>query len=63
VYRKLAKTIINNKKKYVPSPLEPEQLKEWAERWSDSLLEQKDEISSSCRLNYLTQEAEISSGN
>lgn len=63
VYRKLAKTIISNKKKYVPSPLEPEQLKEWAERWSDSLLGQKDEISSSYRLNYLAQEAEISSGN
>lgn len=63
VYRKLAKTIIKNRKKYVPSPLEPEQLKEWAERWSDSLLGQKDEISPGCRLNYLAQEAEISSGN
>ncbi|HEY3362897.1 MAG TPA: nitrogenase iron protein [Methanosarcina sp.] len=63
VYRKLAKTIINNKKKYVPSPLEPEQLKEWAERWSDNLLGQKDETSSRCRLDYLAQEAEISSGN
>jgi nitrogenase iron protein NifH len=62
VYRKLAKAIINNKKKYVPSPLEPEQLKDWAEKWSDSLLGQRDEIAPSCRLDYVPQEAEIYSG-
>jgi nitrogenase iron protein NifH len=62
VYRKLAKTIINNKKKYVPLPLEPEDLKGWAEKWSDSLLGQRDDISPSCRHDYVPQEVEVYSG-
>lgn len=62
IYRKLAKTIITNKKKYVPDPLEPEQLKQWAERWSDSLLEQRDDIPSSYRLESVTQEADVAGG-
>lgn len=41
VYRKLAKDIYNNKDEYVPSPLESDELKDWAESWSDKLLELK----------------------
>lgn len=41
VYRKLAKDIYNNKNEYVPSPLESDELKDWAESWSDKLLELK----------------------
>jgi len=43
VYRKLAKAIITNEKKYVPAPLDAEGLKGWAESWSDRLLEKKDD--------------------
>lgn len=39
VYRRLAKAIYENEQKYVPSPLDAEGLKEWAESWSDRLLE------------------------
>lgn len=39
IYRKLAKKIINNEQKYVPSPLDGDGLKNWAEKWSDRLLE------------------------
>ncbi len=42
IYRNLAKKIINNGHKYVPSPLDVDALKEWAESWSDSLLEQRE---------------------
>ena len=42
VYRKLAKVIVKNNKKYVPVPLEADGLKQWAEGWSDKLLEQRD---------------------
>ena len=42
VYRKLAKAIVKNNKKYVPSPLESDGLKKWAESWSDRLLEKRD---------------------
>ncbi|HEY0196573.1 MAG TPA: nitrogenase iron protein, partial [Methanobacterium sp.] len=42
VYRKLAKHIIKNDNEYVPSPLEGDELKIWAESWSDKLLEQKE---------------------
>lgn len=41
VYRNLAKKIINNEKKYVPSPLDVDGLKNWAESWSDRLLDEK----------------------
>jgi nitrogenase iron protein NifH len=54
IYRKLAKTIINNKKKYVPSPLEPEDLKAWAEGWSDKLLGHREEASANCNLECVT---------
>ena len=43
VYRHLAKEIYNNEKKYVPAPLDSEELKVWAESWSDRLLEKKEE--------------------
>ncbi len=39
VYRNLAKFIYGNTDSYVPSPLEPDELKDWAESWSDRLLE------------------------
>ncbi len=48
VYRSLARHIVNNEDKYVPSPLESDELKAWAESWSDSILkEQKEENSES----------------
>lgn len=40
IYRRLAKKIINNELKYVPSPLDVDGLKNWAESWSDRLIEQ-----------------------
>ena len=58
---KTGKTIIKQEKVRAFT-LEPEQLKEWAERWSDSFLGQKDEISPGCRLNYLAQEARSPAG-
>lgn len=42
VYRSLAKKIINNGHKYVPSPLDVGGLKNWAESWADRLLEQRE---------------------
>jgi nitrogenase iron protein NifH len=41
-YRDLAKKVLSNRSRYVPSPLDVDQLKEWAESWSDRLLEQRD---------------------
>ena len=45
VYRQLAKAIYENEKKYVPSPLDAEELKGWAESWSDRLLDKDDKDS------------------
>jgi nitrogenase iron protein NifH len=42
VYRSLAKKVLENQERYVPSPLEFDQLKTWAESWSDQLLDQRD---------------------
>jgi nitrogenase iron protein NifH len=42
VYRNLAKKVLDNQQRYVPSPLEFDQLKAWAESWSDLLLDQRD---------------------
>jgi nitrogenase iron protein NifH len=42
VYRRLARGILNNEKKYVPAPLESEELKIWAESWSDTLLRERE---------------------
>lgn len=42
VYRRLANAIYTNEQKYVPAPLESDDLKAWAESWSDRLLEKKD---------------------
>ncbi len=42
VYRTLAERIVNNTNKYVPSPLDMDGLKDWAETWSDRLLELKE---------------------
>jgi nitrogenase iron protein NifH len=39
IYRRLATKIISNSQKYVPSPLDVDVLKAWAESWSDQLLE------------------------
>jgi len=41
-YRDLAKKVLSNRSRYVPSPLDVDQLKEWAESLSDRLLEQRD---------------------
>ncbi|MDD4300044.1 MAG: nitrogenase iron protein [Methanomicrobium sp.] len=43
VYRNLARAILKNQEKYVPAPLEAEELKGWAESWSDRLLIKKEE--------------------
>ncbi len=43
VYRNLARTLLTNEKRYVPKPLDAEELKGWAESWSDTLLERKEE--------------------
>ncbi|WP_019178692.1 nucleotide-binding protein [Methanomassiliicoccus luminyensis] len=42
VYRALASKIVKNQDRYVPAPLEVDQLKAWAESWSDKLLESRD---------------------
>jgi nitrogenase iron protein NifH len=42
VYRSLAKKIHNNEEKYVPAPLDVDQLKTWAGSWSDRLLDQRE---------------------
>ena len=42
LYRNLARSILNNDKKYVPAPLESEELKIWAESWSDILLRERE---------------------
>lgn len=42
VYRRLANVIYTNEQKYVPAPLDSEELKLWAESWSDKLLEKKE---------------------
>ena len=46
VYRSLARTLLQNEKKYVPKPLEAGELKEWAESWSDRLLAEKNDVRS-----------------
>lgn len=40
IYRSLARKIITNGHKYVPSPLDVDGLKSWAQSWSDRLLGQ-----------------------
>lgn len=39
IYRGLSQKIINNGFKYIPSPLDTDALKVWAENWSDRLFE------------------------
>jgi nitrogenase iron protein NifH len=46
IYRNISEKIINNGHKYVPSPLDTDELKVWAERWSDKLFERDDIIQS-----------------
>ncbi|MDR2623026.1 MAG: AAA family ATPase [Methanobrevibacter sp.] len=41
VYKKLANSIYKNREEYVPSPLESNELKNWAESWSDRLIKLK----------------------
>jgi len=38
VYRRLARAVLDNTARYVPSPLESDGLKEWAARWSDRII-------------------------
>lgn len=42
LYRNLARSILNNNQKYIPAPLESEELKLWAESWSDILLRERE---------------------
>ena len=42
LYRKLARSILANDLKYTPEPLEAEELKIWAEVWSDILLKEQE---------------------
>jgi len=42
LYRTLARSILKNDLKYVPAPLESEELKVWAESWSDILLRERE---------------------
>jgi len=42
LYRELARGILNNDQKYVPAPLESDDLKVWAESWSDILLKNRE---------------------
>ncbi len=42
IYRKLARSLINNGHTYVPSPMDVDALKAWAESWSDRLLENRE---------------------
>jgi nitrogenase iron protein NifH len=42
LYRELARGILNNDLKYVPAPLESDDLKVWAESWSDILLKNRE---------------------
>ncbi len=44
LYRNLARNILNNDNKYVPAPLESEELKIWAESWSDILLKEREQV-------------------
>lgn len=44
LYRDLARNILSNDKKYVPAPLESEELKIWAESWSDILLREREQV-------------------
>ena len=58
IYRKLAKNVAKNKEEYVPSPLESDALKSWAESWSDKLLEQKEAEHLKCDLECVVPGAE-----
>lgn len=42
IYRGVSEKIVNNGSKYVPSPLDTDTLKIWAESWSDKLFDEKD---------------------
>lgn len=44
LYRDLARSILNNDQKYVPAPLESDDLKAWAESWSDILLKNRENV-------------------
>jgi len=59
VYRVLAKKILSNQDRYVPAPLDTDQLKDWAESWSDKLLEVRDSPSHvKCELECIVPGAE-----
>jgi len=60
VYRKLAKNLINNGHTYVPSPLDSDTLKDWAEGWSDKLLGEKETAHKNCELECVVPGAEDS---
>ena len=44
LYRNLARGILNNDQKYVPAHLESEELKIWAEGWSDILFREREHV-------------------
>ncbi len=46
LYRRLARSILDNDLKYIPASLESEELKIWAESWSDILLRERENESS-----------------
>ena len=58
VYRKLARKIYDNQSKYVPVPLEVDQLKTWAESWSDRLIGSNESSNAPCDLHCIVPEAE-----
>lgn len=58
IYRKLASSIINNGHSYIPSPLDSDTLKDWAESWSDRLLEDKETSHTECELECVVPGAE-----
>ena len=60
VYRDLSQKMLSNWDKYVPSPLDVDQLKEWAESWSDRLLEQRDTPQHvKCQLECIVPDTEL----
>jgi len=57
VYRKLAKKIYSNQDKYVPVPLDVDQLKAWAGGWSDRLIN-SESSKSECDLHCIVPVSE-----
>ncbi len=59
IYRKLAKKIVSNQDRYVPAPLEVNQLTTWAESWSERMLDQREDPAHvKCQLECVVPGAE-----